>query len=277
VEFLTYRDRSAALNIALERYVARRLSDHHLEVLSLEERLKEYVGFRTELEVKREIDYLKFLKRLKLLAFEHYGVLEPPLMKPLYPIILPAATTDWDFSATSWNLDTVLYVSSPSSLRLTGTTQLLCKYTGTTNLLEGRVINYFYIPSGYSTDLRENWRNQAAVGSWSTTNRYYRRFRNTGTLWEVREVVAGVDTLLFNGTSYLTGAMPVATWNLVRTTWWLSYAVLMMRFEWFKDGSWQKLVADCSDSTPTGGATVNRCGIGGDNLTRFDDTEIWGP
>lgn len=180
-------------------------------------------------------------------------------------------------------MDSTIYVSSPSSIKCAGGVYpVLCRYSGTTNLPQGRVVSYFRATASGTQRFCFYFRNQADVGIADRSNTYefFGTFYATTSPWYLYEYIGGTQYTLYFGSSYLTGNFSLDTWHRIRITWWLSGSVPMIRVERYANG-WDKIVADMSDSTPTGGATVNRFGIGALAASAygvwFDDTEIWWP
>lgn len=267
----------AELRILLER--SRR--EHLAEVLSLEHRLETYKGFSSEPEIHREEDLLRTLRTWRLKGLEHWGYMEPPPFYARYPglsrlAVMPGTTSDWDFSSANWTLDLTVYVSSPSSLRSTGTVLPLCKYAGTTALNQGRLVYQYRWSSNYTC--RPWCRNQRTVGGSDEQNGYRGYFwPNPASTWRVQEVTGGSASDLASGTTYLTGAFSLNTWYGLRWTWWTSGGVLILRFERL-NGSWAKVIDDVPDSSPSWeGNPTNRTGIAMSTGAYQDDTEIWGP
>jgi len=275
--------------VSIYQLIDQKLLDHQLEISRLEARLRNYRGLKSEPEVRREESLLRAVKSWRLKGFEHFGYREPPPLLTLFPKgkryprkVMPGATTDWDFSSTNWLLDTGIYVSSPSSIRFGVVTACyaLCKYAGTTNLPQGRLATWLRSTLG-GAKWRIYWRNQAAVGSSNVNDTYLYALPPTATsTWYLYEMIGGSTNILTSGTSYLTGNFSLNTWYKLRATWWVSDSQLAMRLERL-NATWEKVVADYVDTTPTGGATVNRPGIGrfaeSSGYLHFDDTEIWGP
>jgi hypothetical protein len=281
----------------IDKIIEAKYSEHQLELYNLEKNLEEYKekiwnngkivkrDINSERQIKIEEGYYKFVKSLKLLGFEHWGYSEPPLMKPKYPII-PGATSDWDFSTTSWELYTPQYHSSPSSFRFTEGINLwepgrgaLCKYTGTTNLPQGRIKTWLARVVDYAAGFVIHFRNQSSVGSVSFSYGYYisRTFyAATGTY---RRLYKDNTQIKSESASNLSGSLN--TWVNYQVTWWIDSggAGLMIRLEsppGTKDGpDWN----DSGNKYAT--SSINRCGIGtianSINAMAHDDTEIWGP
>jgi hypothetical protein len=265
----------------IDKIIEAKYSEHQLELYNLEKNLEEYKekiwhngkivkrDINSEKQIKIEESYYKFVKSLKLLGFEHWGYSEPPAMKP----IMPGATTDWDFSSTSWNLDTTIYVSPPSSLRSYGAIAE-CKYTGTTNLPQGRIKTYIMFDSSGSPS-NFNFRNQVPVGSVNTNNTYHIIF-SRNSLWYSRYVGGSSTTLVvYSGLPLL----DYGVWLQMQLTWWndVGGAGLMIRFECPIGTKRNPDVNDPVNQWAT--SSINRCGfIGASGYPcHFDDTEIWGP
>ncbi|MCM8802844.1 MAG: hypothetical protein NC827_06010 [Candidatus Omnitrophica bacterium] len=278
----------------IDKLIEKKYSEHQKELYELEKKLEEYIDLKNEKEIKIEEGYYKFVKSLKILGFEHWGYSEPPIMKRRYPI-MPSATNDWDFNTTSWALDTSIYVSSPSSLRATGVDYILCKYTGTTVLPQGRITTYFkgrYNYHGTPCWLGLMFRNQTAIGSAGRTNTYLAVWASSSASpysdFTLYIDVNGTLTTLYQVSSYLDRPDNLDVWNEYRLTWWtdLGGAGLMVRFEFNRAGTWKKILNDLNHSANQWvNSTINRCGFGHPFdptyymafLDWVDDTIIWGP
>jgi hypothetical protein len=272
----------------IDKIIEAKYSEHQLELYNLEKNLEEYKekiwhngkivkkDINSEKQIKIEESYYKFVKSLKLLGFEHWGYSEPPVMKP----IMPGATSDWDFSTTFWELYTPRYSSPPSSFHFTEVADLpapgrgaLCKYTGTTNLPQGRIKTWFaYVSGSYSGVIAFHFRNQSPVGSVSFTNGYY-CYRPTVT--EGYRVLYKDNNRIKEESCSATGVS-----GTYQVTWWIDSggAGLIIRKEnppGTKDGpDWN----DSENKYAT--SSINRCGIGAISYpfnSLFDNTEIWGP
>ena len=261
----------------------RRRLEHSLELETIQRRVDERLGLHGEAEVKREEDYLRAVKGFKLRGFEGWGYDEPPVMRRIYPPMIPRATTDWDFSQTDWTLDTGVYVSPPSSWRNSNNASVynLCKYAGTTNLPEGRIVSDARW-ANYAGSIGKKWyfRNQVGAGSINETNTYriISCWYGLQQDW-VTKIVGGTPTTLAN---YWSAILSANVWRRFRLTWWKSGGILVIRWERL-NGSWQKQWSDTIDNSPSfEGSGTNRCGIGcycgiGSITLYHDDTELWSP
>jgi hypothetical protein len=267
----------------IDKIIEAKYSEHQLELYNLEKNLEEYKekiwhngkivkrDINSEKQIRIEESYYKFVKSLKLLGFEHWGYSESPVMKP----IMPGATSDWDFSSTGWVLDTATYISPPSSFRATDILVLLCKYTGTTVLSQGRIKTYFRLSSGVAPDYFQIlFRNQASVGSANYNNSYKYYLGTDGTKF----------TYYSNGTEYNvpggseTKSISKNTWYQIQVTWWIDTggAGLMARCEIPPGTNWVRDFNHSANLWAT--SSINRCGFYCYYIpTYIDDTEIWGP
>ena len=191
---------------------------------------------------------------------------------------------DWDFLAgLIYALNNAVYVSSPSSLRITVPSAsgfrvgCLNKDSSCVNLPQGRI----------ETQLRSRnigvarpaiiFRNQGGVSSIDNDNTYFVTVTNVGA--NATKRVAGVTTIL--------GDWPCVhssdTWYQERITWWNESLVLILRYEYWDGSAWVIVTPDITDSAPSfEGSTTNRCGLGdsrteGQYYNYFDDTMIYGP
>ena len=217
--------------------------------------------------------------KMKLIGLERWSYLEPPKFKRIFPPEIPGATSDWDFATSGWQLDTSTYVSSPSSLS-TYCPVILCKYAGTTNISQGRIVTYAKEMGNWKTfwaaQFDFHFRNQTALGSTpSKSAGYYVMIDAINQAIKI----ARDDTALITITSFLNSPSDISQWNYYRVTWWTDPggAGLMIRLEWWDGSSWVKMINDFNDPLDKyASSSINRVGIGSENgATYFDDTEIW--
>ncbi|RLB79793.1 MAG: hypothetical protein DRH17_13140 [Deltaproteobacteria bacterium] len=285
----------------IEKYLARRLEEHNQEIYKLEKRLIEYRGLNKERDIKREEMYYRFFKRLRLVGFEHWGYSEPPPMRPVLPrkpllfirgeiieldkVVFPDVIADWDFNVSAYYLDSEVYVSPPSSLRVAFKSgewsPILCKASETLNIPQGMIITYFRVAT---TDMQVgvSFRNQAQVGTANVGNTYLAwlypytkrialfRFEGGAKKYEMLKT-----PLLEIWKAY--------TWYLERFTWWsdVGGGGVFVRVERMVDSEWQKECEDLTDPADKWkDSEINRVGFAGSyatgtNACWFDDTEIW--
>jgi len=221
--------------------------------------------------------------KMKLVGIERWSYLEPPKFKRIFPPEIPGATSDWDFGSNVWQLDTSIYISAPSSLKLSNgavTYALLCKYSGTINIPQGRIVSY--LKSSY------NWgntsapyiafffRNQTAIGStpdW--TKGYAIKIQLSSSL-----VYLYRDGSQLGSTISITNKPSDATqWNQYRVTWWTDPegAGLMIRLEYWDGSEWVKMINDLNDPhNKYATSSINRVGLTAiSSPVWVDDTEIW--
>jgi hypothetical protein len=188
------------------------------------------------------------------------------------------STSDWDFGSTQWALDTVDYVSSPSSIEGTGPSicDILCRIATTLCLPQGAIITQ--VLSGFDSVPCLIFRSQAALDTADNENDYVLKLFNSETVKLYRRV-ATIATLI-GAFSY---TMPTS-WTKVKVIWWNSYnlqnvACLAVRFLVYESGDFVQKGDDLYD-TDNGWAasSVNRVGVEVNWSTgNFDDTEIWCP
>lgn len=201
---------------------------------------------------------------------------------------LPAphhSLSDWDFrSGETYALDNSIYVSSPSSLRITkpGTTgtyaSCCCRDSGTLDLPQGRLETYW---RASSTGIRPIWvfRNQSSPGTISQTNTYWVAGVASG-VFNCQKLVGGSATAIGSWTL----AWSANTWYNRRCTWWKEAAALLIRFEYWDGSAWQLAGTDLTDSSPAfEGSGTNRVGFGWSSgstsvyIIYYDDGVIYGP
>jgi hypothetical protein len=144
------------------------------------------------------------------------------------------STGDWDYSSTNWELNSVKYVSAPSSLAVLEDADVfldvLVKVTTVpiANVKEGRIVTSFlYGDIDVKHKVRVVFRYQDA------DNYYYVKFDGGSNAVLVRRK-AGVETSLKTYDFTPTYAL----WNKVRVTWWNDYVGLVVRVEAYEDTSW---------------------------------------
>lgn len=274
----------------IEQYLSRRLEEHNQELALLEKRLEEYTGLKSEKQVKIEESYYRFAKRLKLIGFEHWKPKTPAPRHPvvfingeiidLRKIIIPEATRDWDFSTTNWILDTSIYVSSPSSFKALEELDMLCKYTGTTNLPQGRLVTWWM--TNFTAGITFYFRCQTPVGSASVDETYWVFLDQINAIVDAGRTT---EPRYAERKSSLIGGWDINKWWLNRVTWWSDPNIgLIIRVERMMRDTWQKECEDFIDENDVWkDSTINRVGfylsasdVDG-QYTWIDDTEIWAP
>jgi hypothetical protein len=221
--------------------------------------------------------------KMKLIGIERWSYLEPPKFKRIFPPEIPGATSDWDFGSVPWQLDTSTYVSSPSSLKITRTGTLypiLCKYSGTTNISQGQIVNYAKAGvnwgGSYAPRFYFFFRNQTALGATPSNSSGYDLYIDT----YYSDIGVEKDGATFlPDTSILSKPSDISQWNKFRLTWWTDPggAGLMIRIEYWDGSQWVKMINDVNDpQNKYASSSLNRVGITGKNGNAwFDDTEIW--
>jgi len=261
-------------------YLAKRLEEHEREIEELERRLEEYRGLVSEKQIRIEESYLRLLKRLRLVAIER-GPLGPRARRPF----LEGYVEDWDFSTTNWQLDTTDYVSPPSSLYIKTRTYVLCKVSGTLCIISGRIVTYMKGPKSWGGSYYPCilFRNDSPVGSAQMNNLYRTQLNAQDKAIYLLRYEDGSFSRVAEASVYpeIVDAVILTEWNQFRVTWWTDPggAGLLVRWEIFLNGEWQKIGDDLNDPLDYYSTTdTRRCGIGDDYLygpAWFDDTEIW--
>lgn len=199
----------------------------------------------------------------------------------------------WTFhpsTAFLWMLDNSIYVSPPSSLRLTSSLQysffgLLCNVPATWNLPEGRLVTSFQNPNYYVYP-RFLFRNQSptypehaiAGNAMVPTNTYSGYFSSMGCHVTKRGGVGPTWSNYWRWPQQLI----YNTWYTARISWFNFANGLVVRAEFWDGTQWVALTPDGFDSNPWwSDSAINRVGVGYGRpnfggYTRFDDTEIWG-
>ena len=193
---------------------------------------------------------------------------------------------DWDFSAgTPKSLDATIYVSPPSSLKITGAAvpslarPALCRIAETQCIAQGEVRTWHRV-SDITWPNYLVFRNQAALGSADILNTY---------LWVIFAAIAYLRVRVA-GIEGDIGNVPVSrannTWEHWRTTYSIGLdpagdpAIIVKLYrevaaEWVQQGS---TLYDTQNRWAT--SSINRSGIGcaerTGKLYYWDDTEIWG-
>lgn len=193
---------------------------------------------------------------------------------------------DWDFeTGTTKILDTAVYVSPPSSLKLGygGAPPIyctiLCRIAATLCIAQGEVRTWVKADNINNPQFIY-FRNQAALGSANPTNTYRWRKQVAG-VWLYR-IINDDETLI--DTFNLVGNDTYG-WNHIRIIYWNGKNLegqdaLCNEFYLELAGEWVKQGETLYDTANQWAASeVNRSGIGAQNngwYQRFDDTEIWG-
>ncbi|MBA7527946.1 hypothetical protein ES705_20128 [subsurface metagenome] len=197
------------------------------------------------------------------------------------------SVADWDFSSSiTRTLDNAIYVSPPSSLRISGPAlsmverSALCRIPETQVLPEGELRCWFRQPE---VQFGQNFlfRNQAALGTANFDDCY---------MWSLRWNQAYFYRVL-GGTGALLRQFAITrtanTWAHWRTVWWNGInpgGQPSLAVDLYEEvtGNWvQRNATFYHTDNEWKDSAVNRCGIGGyerrDMTSHFDDTEIWGP
>jgi len=203
-------------------------------------------------------------------------------MVGLTPLANHHSTGDWDFSDTNWDLDSSVYVSSPSSLRFKQEGAFTDGFVKTTtvpiaNVKEGRIITqvrikntlssscYLYIVFRYQDADNYYFIYIRGAGVADKVDLYIRRRYATA---EVN--LAGADDVIF----------PSATWRQLRVTWWNDYVGLVIRLEYWDGSAWVQYYEayDANNYWKTIGGRVGFRGQAGTNAYYMyvDDTDIYG-
>jgi hypothetical protein len=198
------------------------------------------------------------------------------------------STSDWNFYNT-WTLDTSVYISAPSSLRLGNSNSLaLLKHSVSGLITEGRIVdNIRFYRSRYTTNYPTYaFRADAADGGADYASGYCITLKGSNITYD-----APFDLAAFCYGSRASPQVILAqsinptlaqnTWYKLRVTWWVSAGVLMVRLEYFDGTDWIKLCNDWADvNNRYATNSIQRCGVGAaqnysPTYTWHDDTEIW--
>lgn len=182
---------------------------------------------------------------------------------------------DWDFANTNWELNSSVYVSSPSSLRFLATNNTKVKTTTVpiANVKEGRIITYIRAP------IEDN--RTEIVFRWQDNNNYYcvaLHFSGVAQTQYIYRRQGGENTILNSASKQLA----LNAWHKFRVTWWNDYVGLVIRVEIWQDGAWITLIADGYDALNLWNDVGGRLGIGDFGITTasggiyVDDTYIYG-
>jgi hypothetical protein len=221
--------------------------------------------------------------KMKLIGLERWSYLEPPKFKRIFPPEIPGASSDWDFGSNVWQLDTSIYISPPSSLKISGGSTvytMLCKYTGATNISQGEIASYikglYTWGNSYAPGLYFYFRNQTALDSSPSGSPGYYIYMNAynSNLYIYRD-----GTNISGTISLISKPSDIAQWNKYRLTWWTDPggAGLMIRFEYWDGSEWVKMINDYNDpQNKHAASSLNRVGMSANKCAVwFDDTEIW--
>jgi hypothetical protein len=230
------------------------------------------------------------MMKFELAGLERWSYLAPSRFRHVFPPEMPGAVSDWDFYAGYWTLDTSTYVSAPSSLKFFRNADIgngvVCKYSTTLNIPEGRIVTYVRSQSHTSCWLLLGFRINTAPGS---AGFYYGSSPPTGCYWTDGYTL---QYQFYNGTYALrrgsatvasgtASALAYNTWHQLRLTFWSDPggAGLMVRLERWDGSDWVKLFNDLNDPTNQIGSNYNRVGIGAftpqNYAIWYDDTEIY--
>ena len=202
-------------------------------------------------------------------------------------LILPshASYADWDLTPAEWSISTEHYISPPSSIRWQNPIPgfhngyQLCKNSNVLKLPEGRLVTQCRHQS-VDEALYLLFRNIIAPGSADDQNCYRLRLTMGSTSTRLSEYLGGSRIRYWTGTWTLP---PINTWYNLRISWWLSWGILIFRFERQIDSAWVQQGDDISIDDPLfGEETYQRVGYhlwygGTGNSFYLDDTEIWEP
>ncbi len=175
-------------------------------------------------------------------------------------------TGSWDFSTENWELDTEIYQSSPSSLRIDRaayeTVRYTVLYTGDLLIKEGQVI--WWMRQNANAHPGICFRNQAANGTSNCANCYYVHATNNTAILERH--IASSRTIIGD---FDTSAWTYETWRKFKVAWWDSYnlqnqwSFTVQLWEWDSDWVSRGVVYDDNNSQWEN-SSINRVGpIGG--------------
>jgi len=258
------------------------------EIALKELQLENYVGLKTEFDIRKEEDLLYMLRHLRPIALERYS--PEPVVEKVAPFELPGVTTDWDFHNANWALDTNNYVSSPSSIRFNGGNFALLKQSAAGQaVVNGRVETYhrtdgFRTYNTYYYYPTITFRSNASDGSASPTNAYVLQLYNPSgsSGYPATSVILFLylsGSYYTIGTASLSAQLSANAWNRIRATWWVSKGVLVVRLEYYTNGQWSALCPDFTDNRNAGADnSTNRVGVGSSYPYTYgwhDDTIIY--
>ena len=185
---------------------------------------------------------------------------------------------DWDKSTVTWELDTDLYISPPSSLNIWGSGNkcFLCRLPDALNLPDGRVITWFHI--AWKDNFILSFRNQATLGNANLANTYLIRDVDVSK-WALAKYVNDAYTAI----GEIAWTHELNTWYKCRLTWWTTYDAqnnpnFAVQFEVDEAGQWvsKGILYDIANLWQESG--TNRCGPAtSTGYVHYDDTEIWKP
>jgi len=185
---------------------------------------------------------------------------------------------DWDFSGAQRALDQSKYVSSPSSLKLTGDIRYLCRKTEALCLPYGRV-QFYYFRNSTNRYQAIYFRNQAPLGTVAVTDTYA---VNLSTSYTIFKNVAGSQTNL--GTFTPPGG--VSEWVGLAAEWYQGMdpdnleALVIDVYKW-TGTDWLLLGSGYDTAQSFLTSEINRVGHRAAarlaNPVWHDDTQIWRP
>ena len=186
------------------------------------------------------------------------------------------STVDWDFKNANWELSSLHYVSSPSSLHFTASgNNVKIKTSVVTNssIKEGRLLLDVYSP--------EANKQIEIVFRYIDDDNYYVFVPQSGSsvVSQIYKRKDGSNTSLKSTTS---SWWALDEWKEIRVTWWCDTADrLIIRVEYFNGSAWEKIMDEAIDNSQNwkyGGRT----GLGDFSISNtansifIDDVEIWG-
>jgi len=254
------------------------------EIALKELQLENYVGLRTEFDIRKEEDLLRVLKHLKPIALERYS--PEPVAERVAPFELPGVTTDWDFCSTNWALDTSVYVSAPSSVRFRSYNfALLKKAVAGRPITNGRIETNYRVDQGYGIVYAYYtgtfvFRSDAPDGSVAPIVSYVLElYGGSSGITNAALMRCSSSSCTAVATASLSPTLANATWYKVRTTWWVSSGVLVVRLEYYNGEQWSSLCPDFTDNANANDTnTTNRAGVGSGSAATYgwhDDTVIY--
>jgi hypothetical protein len=199
------------------------------------------------------------------------------------------SVADWNFYNTNYTLDTSIYISEPSSLRINDPNNLclLKQASAGAPIPEGIIESYIRYDGGaYALWRVFLFRNQAPDGQANMNNCY-------SILLDYSATGSGVPfnyarfQYVSGGTAYdierksISPSIYPNTWYLLRVKFWVYDNVLMVAFEYFDGSNWVKLCGDFSDpNNRWATSSVNRVGLKGSqtygyNRVWYDNTRIF--
>lgn len=194
-------------------------------------------------------------------------------------LLLPHHTVgDWDKPAADWKLDTVFYISAPSSLYCWFNTPnaFLCRLADSLILPAGRLVTY--VRPQFTTDYWLTFRNQAVLGTQEVKDCYLISTHATNRI-DFGKRVNNVYTKLAEWVA----AFTLNNWHHIRISWWTTYddmntPSLAVHLEIYEAGAWADKGIQYDTDNLWVDSGVNRLGLACyATAISYDDTQVWKP